>query len=104
MNKLTSKVELNDEALMKHMNENHPRWYQLVEIYGNPTESASLKKMGNNIASTSAKVKLIAKTVSSKSFEKKLLLNMTVKDLKAMCAKLFKIEVIKSKLVYNSED
>lgn len=74
------------------MNEVHPRWYELVEIYGSPVEIVSLKKEGTNIASTSAKIKL---TSGTKTLEKKLLLSMTVKDLKSMCAKLFKIEVIK---------
>ncbi len=101
-NGLTSKVELTDESLMKHMNENHPRWYELVEIYGSPLEiGVTLKKEGTNIASTSAKIKLV--NSSGKTLEKKLLLSMTVKELKAMCAKLFKIEIIKSKLSYQYE-
>jgi hypothetical protein len=93
-------VELTDEGLMKHMNENHPRFYELVEIYGTPLDIVSLKKEGTNIASTSAKIKLVGVTAGGKILEKKLLLSMTVKDLKGMCAKLFKIEVIKSKLIY----
>ena len=101
---LTSKVELTDEALMKHMNETHPRWYELVEIYGSPLEiGVTLKKEGTNIASTSAKIKLIG-VATGKCLEKKLLLTMTVKELKAMCAKLFKIEILKSKLSYKFED
>jgi hypothetical protein len=75
------------------MIERHPRWYELVETHGSPLEIASLKKEGTNIASTSTKVKLVS--AEGKTLEKKLLLSMTVKDLKAMCAKLFKIEVIK---------
>jgi Ubiquitin-like domain len=103
-NKLDKRVELTDEGLMKHMNENHPRWYELVETYGSPLDIVSLKKEGTNIASTSAKIKLIGVTLGNKTLEKKLLLSMTVKDLKSMCAKLFKIEVIKSKLTYHHED
>lgn len=54
---LTTKVELTDEALMQHMNQVHPRWYELVEIYGSPLEiGVTLKKEGTNIASTSAKI------------------------------------------------
>jgi Ubiquitin-like domain len=41
---------------------------------------------------------------NGKVLEKKLLLTMTVKELKAMCAKLFKVEVIKSRLIYRFED
>ncbi len=77
---------------MKHMNEQHPRWYELVETYGSPLEIASLKKENTNIASTTAKIKLVG---NGKTLEKKLLLSMTVKDLMSMCAKLFKIEVIR---------
>ena len=100
-NKLEQRVELTDEGLMKHMIEKHPRWYQLVETYGSPLDIVSLKKEGTNIASTSAKIKLIGVTAGGKVLEKKLLLSMTVKDLKGMCPKLFKIEVIKSKLTYH---
>lgn len=100
-NKLEQRVELTDEGLMRHMNESHPRWYQLVETYGSPLDIVSLKKEGTNIASTSAKIKLIGTNAGGKVLEKKLLLSMTVKDLKGMCAKLFKIEVIKSKLTYH---
>ena len=78
---------------MNHMNTLHPRWYELVETYGSPLDIAVLKKIGTNIASTSAKLKLLC--TRGKNMEKKLLLSMTVSDLKSMCAKLFKIEVIK---------
>jgi hypothetical protein len=102
-NGFTTKVELSDEVLMKHMNETHPRWYELVEVYGSPLVlGVTLKKEGTNIASTSAKLKLVGE--DGKTLEKKLLLSMTVNDLKSMCAKLFKIEVIKSKLVYRFEE
>jgi hypothetical protein len=101
---IQQKVELTDEALMKHMNETHPRWYQLVEVYGSPLEiGVTLKKENTNIASTSAKIKLVGVS-NGKTLEKKLLLSMTVKELKSMCAKLFKVEIIKSKLVYHFED
>jgi len=103
-NGFTTRVELTDETLMKHMNETHPRWYELVEMYGSPLEiGVTLKKEGTNIASTSAKIRLTG-VATGKSLEKKLLLSMTVKELKAMCAKLFKVEVIKSKLFYKFED
>jgi hypothetical protein len=51
-----------------------------------------MKQEGTNIATNSAKVKLIShcKENMGKELEKKLLLSMTVGNLKAMCAKLFK--------------
>lgn len=45
----------------------------------------------------------MTKTTNGKLLEKKLLLSMTVGSLKAMCAKLFRIEVIKAKLIYKEE-
>lgn len=98
---LQSRVELADEALIKHMNESHPRWYELVEIYGSPLDIVSLKKEGTNIASTSARLKLAGP--GGKTLEKKLLLSMTLKDLKAMCGKLFKIEILRVRLSYSIE-
>lgn len=68
----------------------------MVEIYGNPLDTVNLKQEGTNIASTSAKIKLVSKTSATegKVLEKKLLLSMTVNALKAMCSKLFKLEVL----------
>lgn len=54
------RVELDNEHLVKYMLERHPRWYELVETHGSPLETASLKKEGTNIASTSTKVKLVS--------------------------------------------
>jgi hypothetical protein len=84
------------------MNEKHPRWFELVETYGSPLDLVSLKKEGTNIASTSAKIKLSGP--AGKILEKKLLLSMTVKDLKAMCGKLFKIDMLRVHLVYKFQD
>ena len=90
---------------MAHMMEIHPRWYELAEEHGNPTDTASLKQENSNIASTSAKLKLVSEcsSTSGKTLEKKLLTSMTVGDLKSMCAKLFKVEVIRQTLVYKEE-
>ena len=96
-NKLEIRVELTDENLRMHMNEVHPRWYELVEVYGSPLEIVSLKKEGTNIASTSAKIKLIG---VGKTLEKKVLLSMTVKDLKSMCTKLFRIDYMTQRMTY----
>lgn len=105
-NKIETKIELDNEDLMKYMTENHGRWYELVEIYGNPMEMVSLKVQGVNIASSSAKIKLISCCSKSngKTLDKKLLMSMTVGSLKAMCAKLFKAEVIRQKLIYKEEN
>jgi len=54
------RVELENEHLVKYMLERHPRWYELVETHGSPLETASLKKEGTNISSTSTKVKLVS--------------------------------------------
>ncbi len=63
-----------------------------MEKHGNPIEMVNMKQEGTNIASTSAKIQLIShcKENMGKTLEKKLLLSMTVGNLKAMCAKLFK--------------
>jgi len=65
-------------------------------MYGSPLEMVNLKNEGTNIASTSVKVKLISYTTHTcgKELEKKLLLSMTVGNLKAMCTKLFKCEML----------
>ena len=97
--KITHKLDMADPQLQQFMLNTHPRWYELAEQYSFSPDMVSLKPEGTNIASTSAKVKLVSEQ-SGKTLDKKLLLNMTVTDLKAMCAKLFKIEVIKQKLMY----
>ena len=60
----------------------------------------ALKQDAGNIASTTAKIALSSEAAGGKTVEKKLLLSMTVGSLKAMCAKLFKVEVIRQSLVY----
>lgn len=95
------RVELQDEKLAMYMLEQHPRWYELVETYGSPLDIVTLKKEGTNIASTSAKLKLEG---NGKTLDKKLLLSMTVKDLKAMCGKLFKVEMLRIQLTYIYEE
>lgn len=37
-------TSLEDERLMAYMTENHPRWYELVEMYGNPIEELNANK------------------------------------------------------------
>lgn len=43
----------------------HPRWYELIEIHGNPLDTVSLKQEVSNIASTTAKIKLISEIEST---------------------------------------
>ncbi len=76
-----------------------------MEIYGSPIDMVSLKKEGTNIASSSAKIRLKSRCEKSegKVLEKKLLTSMTVGGLKAMCAKLFKTEMIRQRLIYAEE-
>lgn len=92
-NKIEIKLDLEDPALSDFMLTHHPRFYEFVELYGSPADMVTMKQEGTNIASTSAKVKLFDD--KGKTLERKLLLNMTVGELKSMCSKLFKIEVIK---------
>lgn len=78
------------------MSVNHPRWYELVNKYGNPFEMINLKQEKSNITSSSAKITFISEgsATKGKTLNKKILLTMTVAALKSMCSKLFKIEVI----------
>lgn len=59
-------------------------------------------KEGKNIAQTSAKVTFINLLPNSngKEITKKMLLSMPVTDLKALIAKLLKVEVLKQDLTY----
>lgn len=75
-NEKDRKVEsLDDPGLAQYMDEFHPRFYQLVHIYGSPLDMVNLKKQGNNISQTSATLELIC---GDKVKTKKLLLTMTV--------------------------
>ena len=76
-----------------------------MEKYGDPFEMINVKAEATNIQSTSAKVSLVSEGAATKgkTLTKKLLKSMTVTSLKAMCSKLFKIEVIHQHLVYTEE-
>ena len=93
---------LEDEYLSAYMAAEHPRFYQLAERFGSPLDMVSTLKEASNIASTSAKVTLISEAAATagKTLSKKLLLSMPVSALKAMCSKLFKVEVLSQVLVY----
>ena len=87
------------------MGQRHPRWYELVETHGNPLGTIKLLNEKHNIATSTARVQLISEVEPTvgKTLTKKLLLSMTVNQLKAMCAKLFKIEVTQQTLMYVEE-
>ena len=96
---------LDDPRLIDFMQNAHPRWYQLVELHGNPLGTVKLQPDKHTIATQSARVQLISEVEPTvgKTLTKKLLLTMTVNQLKAMCAKLFKIEVTQQCLMYVEE-
>lgn len=48
--------ELEDPRLQAYMHEHHPRWYQLVEIWGSPLGTVKLVNEKHNIASTTARI------------------------------------------------
>jgi len=85
------------------MNKNHPRFYQLVQIYGSPVDLVDMKKAGSNISSGSATVRIISKHEKNegKEIKKKLILTMTVSALKSLIAKLLKIEILEQRLTYH---
>lgn len=86
------------------MFKDHPRFYQLCETYGSPLDIVKIDQKAN-LQSNSAKVSLVseAPATQGKTLNKKILLSMTVAQLKAMCSKLFKIEVMEQTLVYIEE-
>jgi len=72
--------QLDDPRLVDYMTASHPRWYQLVEMHGNPLGTIKLVNEKHNIATSSARVTLISEVepTMGKTLEKKLLLKMTV--------------------------
>lgn len=94
---LVSISNLEDESLRAYMNELHPRWFQLVEKFGSPLDTVSIQKEGTNIQNSTAKVDLVSQVAETegKVLTKKLLLTMTVAELKSVCSKLFKVEALR---------
>jgi hypothetical protein len=72
---------------------------------GNPLETVSIQKEGTNISNSSAKVDLISQVPATlgKTMSKKLLMTMTVAQLKSLCSKLFQVESLRVKLVYEED-
>jgi hypothetical protein len=96
-------VEIPELAAFTSMN--HPRFYELVEKFGSPVDMVSLQKEGTNISNSTAKVTLVSECENTldKQLTKKLLLTMTVAELKSLCSKLFKAEALYIQLVYREE-
>ena len=67
-----------------------------MQLYGSPIDLVNLKKEVKNISGGSAKVEFHSECAATngKTLTKKVLLSMSVSALKAMCSKLFKVEVI----------
>lgn len=96
-NEKDRKVEsIEDPDMATYMLANHPRFYDFVHTFGNPIDMVNLKSEGKNISQLSAKIELINMMPDSngKTYNKKLLLGMSITDLKAMCSKLFKVDVL----------
>jgi hypothetical protein len=57
----------------------------------------SIQKEGTNIQNSTAKVDLVSQVAETegKVLTKKLLLTMTVAELKSVCSKLFKVEALR---------
>ena len=74
-------------------------------MYGSPLGTVKANDQKANLESNSAKVTLISDVPATqgKTLNKKLLLSMTVAQLKAMCSKLFKVEVMQQTLMYMEE-
>lgn len=98
-------LSLEDEGLRAYIQSEHPRWFQLAEKLGNPLETVSIQKEGTNIGNSSAKVDLISEVPATlgKKLNKKLLMTMTVAQLKSLCSKLFGVEALRVKLVYEED-
>ena len=78
-----------NSEMVKFMKEEHPRWDELVEIYGNPAKMLNEKKdaMGSSLQQHTATITLIAQVVppiDKPPFEKKLPLNISVQALKGI--------------------
>ena len=52
--------QLSDQNLIEYMSQNHARWNELVEQYGNPFEMINLQSESTNISNTSAKICLLS--------------------------------------------
>ncbi|GBG34224.1 Tubulin-specific chaperone E [Hondaea fermentalgiana] len=88
----------------------HPRYDELVAEHGDPTEAARRAKAAQeadgSLASNSAKVTISSfdpRTCTAPPVTKRLLLSMSVKELKLLCQRLFKVDVDLQKLFYREK-
>ena len=94
-----------DEAMAAYMQIHHPRFYDLVHVYGSPLNTVNLKNEGTNIASSSAKIEFVNMLGDNgKNYTKKMLLTMTLTDLKGIVSKLFKMDVLDIQLSYKATE
>lgn len=92
--------------LKEFMKENHPRWNELVSIYGYPVNyTKTIESKENIVPQTSnfATVTLIPVSENAAyklPISKRIPLNITIKAFKGMCSKIFGINVLKQKLIF----
>ena len=99
--------ELDSPKLIEYMSIYHPRWYELVEMFGNPIEELnSIKIKAKDIKSNSFKIVILSHLEASKGkkLKKKVLASMTVQTLKTLCSKLFKADSLSFKLSFKQAD
>mmetsp|Transcript_28922 Transcript_28922/g.25586 ORF Transcript_28922/g.25586 Transcript_28922/m.25586 type:complete len:122 (+) Transcript_28922:947-1312(+) len=90
------------------MEKRHPRFYELVEKFRYNIDALNNQKVDAdiNIKSKIIPVILISKIekTSGKILKKKLLPTMTVENLKGLCCKLFKSDILTMKLRFRDND
>lgn len=89
-------MNIDHPQLLEYMNQGHPRFFQLVQVYGSPIGQIRETKKAN-IKNESAALELISELVhnNGKVLKKKLMLQMQVTNLKAMLCKMFKCDLMK---------
>lgn len=96
--------------LEKFMEENHPRWHELIAKYGYPlnyTKKQEAKLPSQSSDSNWININLVpcSKFCEYKqTVNKRISLSYLVKNLKGMCAKIFLIDILKLKLVYLEDE
>ena len=95
-NKLSKDTRL---TIDEYMRENHPRWTELIGIYGNPADliNKTVDVMKGSININAVNIKIMSD--SSNPIEKKVPLSLTVAALKGLCGKLLKSDSTNMKIV-----
>ena len=90
------------------MMKNHPRFYELVEKWGFTIDNLNDQKDNTdaNIKSQVVEVTLVSNVekTAGKRLKKKLLPTMTVENLKGLCWKLFKADILSMKLSFRDNE